>query len=363
MHIQKSVYTERLARLQELMEKSDVASVIIPPGPNFFYLTGFETESMERLAAIIVTGHGIIAICPDLMKEQLLANSWIDEIRSWNDAQDPYSMIKNLVPRGRVAIDGSLPYMHYARMHRFLAGEDILADDLMAKLRIMKDEHEISAIAEAVRRSEAALQDTIETLVPGMTEISIARRLEEKFAERGLQGPAFQTIVASGPNSSIPHHVPGNRKLDYGDILLMDFGGRYNGYASDITRTFFLGNVPESFREIYEAVRDANETARGIIAPGVEYQEMDAAARKVISGRGFGKFFIHRLGHGLGISVHEDPYLVAGNTSMVQENAVFTIEPGIYIQGKGGVRIEDTNRFDGKSCTAFNGFTRDLTVI
>ncbi len=363
MNFPKSIYTGRLRKLQELMEKSRVSSVIIPPGPNFFYLTGFEAETMERLAAIVVTGQGITAICPDLMKDQLQANSWIDEILSWNDAQDPYSLLSNIVPKGTVAIDGSLPYAHYRRIDRLLDGDKILADDFMVKLRIRKDDHEMSAIAEAVQRSEAALQDTIDTISYGITERNIARRLEENFAERGLQGPAFQTIVATGPNSAIPHHVPGDRKLHPGDVLLLDFGGRYNGYASDITRTFFAGSIPDAFREIYEAVRDANETARNLTGQGMEYQAIDSAARKLISDRGFGNFFIHRLGHGLGISVHEDPYLVGGNTSKVEEDVVFTIEPGVYIQGKGGVRIEDTNRFDGKSCRAFNRFTRDIMVI
>lgn len=345
------------------MNKFDVNSVIIPPGPNFFYLTGFETESMERLAALIVTDSGITAIVPELMRDQLLENSWLDDLVSWNDSQDPYSLLKTIIPGGRIAIDGGLPYLHYRRIRNVIEGDELLADDLTVSLRMKKDEHELAAIAEAVHRSEAALEDLLDILSVGMTEVYVAKKLDDLLTERGLQGAAFNTIVASGPNSAMPHHVPGDRKLSRGDAMIIDFGGRYYGYASDITRTFFIGYIPDEFRTIYDTVRKANETARDSMQPGTEYQAADAAARNVISKSGYGKFFIHRLGHGLGISVHEDPYLVAGNNSVLQKDTVFTIEPGIYIPGKGGVRIEDTNYFDGKSCIAFNDLTRDPTVI
>ena len=363
MYFQKSVYVSRTAKVQKILEQQGIASMLIPPGPDFFYFTGFEAESMERLAVLAITSDRVLLVCPSLMKEQAEESTWVEEIAAWNDEQDPYAMLASSLPEGRCAIGGMLPYSMLSGLRSAIRGQDILADTFTAPLRIAKDDAELQTIHDAVKKSEAALLDTVPEISAGMTEISIARILDGKMVEHGLQGPAFQTIVSAGSNSAMPHHSPDGTEVKPGDMLVIDFGGRHNGYASDITRTFFLGKPDARFETIYDLVREANEESRNGAGPESTYGGLDARARSVIEMGGYGKYFIHRLGHGLGISVHEDPYVVGGNRQRLIRNSVFTIEPGIYIPGKGGVRIEDTNYFDGSHCVAFNTMTREMQII
>jgi Xaa-Pro dipeptidase len=363
MYLQKSVYVSRTAKVQKILEQQGIASMLIPPGPDFFYFTGFETESMERLTVLVITPDRVVLVCPSLMKEQAEESTWLEEIEAWTDDEDPFAMLKSFLPEGRCAIGGTLPYSMLSGLRSAISGPDILADTFTAPLRMSKDDAELQTIHEAVRKSEAALLDTFPEISAGMTEIGIARILDSKMVEHGLQGPAFQTIVSAGSNSAMPHHSPDNTAVKRGDMLVIDFGGRHNGYASDITRTFFLGKPDTQFERIYDLVRKANEESRNSAGPESTYGGLDARARSVIAAGGYGKYFIHRLGHGLGISVHEDPYVVGGNGQRLIRNSVFTIEPGIYIPGKGGVRIEDTNYFDGSHCVAFNTLTREMQII
>lgn len=346
-----------------IMCKRSIDSVILPPGPDFFYFTGFETEAMERLTLLVIGQNEYRVLCPSLMRDQLSSESWVDEIRAWNDDQDPYSLANDIIPRGTVAVGGGLPYLHYFHLRGIVGNDAVLADEIMWTLRERKDDAELAAISYAVTASEKSLTDIIREIKPGLTETAVARMLEQSFLDHGLQGPAFDTIVASGPNSAIPHHSPGGRKLVPGDPIVIDFGGRYKGYASDITRTYFIGKPDSKTEEIYQTVLQANEESRRMAIPDVTYGDMDYHARSIIRDHGYGEFFIHRLGHGIGISVHEPPYLVNGNREKLVEGSVFTIEPGIYIPGRVGVRIEDTNYFDGKSCRELNRLTRDLQIL
>lgn len=363
MYFQKSVYVSRMAKLQRIMEQQGIASMLIPPGPDFFYFTGFETESIERLAVLVISPDRVVLVCPSLMKEQAEESTWVEEIEAWTDDQDPYAMLGSFLPGGRCAVGGSLPYSVFSGLRSLIRDGDVLADTFTAPLRMAKDEGELQTIHEAVRKSEAALLSTLPEISAGMTEISIARILDSKMVEHGLQGPAFQTIVSAGANSAMPHHSPDSTVVKPGDMLVIDFGGSYNGYASDITRTFFLGKPDAEFGKIYDLVRKANEESRNSAGPESTYGGLDAKARSVIEAGGYGKYFIHRLGHGLGISVHEDPYVVGKNQQRLIRNSVFTIEPGIYIPGRGGVRIEDTNYFDGSHCVAFNTLSREMQII
>jgi Xaa-Pro dipeptidase len=183
------------------------------------------------------------------------------------------------------------------------------------------------------------------------------------LGNNGLAFPAFSSIVSFGKNAALPHHSPDETKLAKGDSIVIDFGGRYMGYASDTTRTFFWGNPGEEMVNIYNVVRLANQEVERNIDNRTTYASVDAMARSIIDEAGYGDRFIHRLGHGLGISVHEDPYLLPKNTERVLKNSVFTVEPGIYITGKGGVRIEDTNYFNGSGCITFNKLEKEITIV
>ena len=364
MYFKESVYRSRVDRVMKSMEQSGVDAMVIPPGPNFFYLTGLETESMERLALLILGRDSVKVICPDLMKEQILEETWLSDITSWADDTDPYLLAGRLLENSKhTAIEGNLPYFHYRSMRKYIGNVESDADKIMNRLRMEKDESELSAIREAVIRSETSLLNSIEKLKEGITEKKFSTILESEMQNNGLSAPAFSSIVSFGKNAAMPHHSPGETKLARGDSVVIDFGGRYMGYASDTTRTFFLGNPGEEMMNIYEVVRHANQEVEKKVNSQTTYASMDAMARSTIGAAGYGDRFIHRLGHGLGISVHEEPYLVPGNTMRVMKNSVFTVEPGIYIPGKGGVRIEDTNYFDGSGCVTFNKLEKEISII
>jgi Xaa-Pro aminopeptidase len=196
-----------------------------------------------------------------------------------------------------------------------------------------------------------------------MTELSLARVLEQTMVELGADGAAFQTLVASGPNSALPHHRAGTRRIEVGDVVILDYGCRVDGYCSDITRTVVCGQATDEVVRVYETVREAQERARGAVRPGVEAEVVDAAARTVIAGAGYGDRFIHRTGHGIGLDVHEPPYIVAGNKDRLSPGMTFSVEPGIYFPGRWGIRIEDLVRVTETGVGVLNQATHELQVV
>ncbi len=364
MYFPKQVFTRRIERLQEKMKESRLGGIIIPPGPNFFYFTGMETESMERFAALIITEKRICVLCPKLMASQVLEESWINDIIPWSDGTNPFTELGRIFPsEENIGLDGQIPYFHFDELRRSLNRTFELSDQVVSTLRTTKGQEELEVIREATRLSEKSLMDVMTNIEEGITEKQLARLLENSFLENGLDSPAFSTIIAFGKNSAMPHHNVNSTKLKKEDSIIIDYGGRYHGYASDNTRTFFYDRPSEKMEQIYEAVREANESARAQISDSTSYAQMDKIARDIITSKGYGDKFIHRLGHGLGISVHEPPYLVPENIAQVKTNSVFTIEPGVYIDELGGVRIEDTNYFDGTKCVPFNTMTREMMIL
>lgn len=357
---------KRVEKLRELMAESRIDAFLVPTGPNFFYFTGFETESHERLTLMFITPDDQFILAPKLMEEQLRLNSWVEDVRPWADDQNPHHIARDYLESNRasmVAIDGVLPYFHYAPLFHNSSSKEVLGDGFTASLRMVKDREEMDNISTAIRKSEEALKLTIDSVTGGMTEKEVATRLEENFKKKGLDALAFATIVAAGENSSIPHHDPTDRKIARYEPIIIDFGGRYRGYASDTTRTFFIDRAKPEMEEIYEIDREAQENTLEALNSETTYADADRIAREIISRKGYGNNFIHRLGHGLGISVHEDPYLVPDNRQPMKENSVFTIEPGIYLPGRGGVRIEDTVYFQNGKCRAFNMLPKSISYI
>lgn len=357
---------DRVEKLRALMRQNGVDAFLIPPGPNFFYFSGLETEGMERLTLMVITGDDISVVAPKLMEEQLEEHTWIENIRSWTDDMNPYSVARNLISGGKpslLAIDGSLPYFHYSPLFQRLRGRKVLGDGMLSTLRMIKDSSEIERISAAVSRSESALKRTLNDISDEITEKELATLLENNMMREGLDSLAFPTIVASGENSSVPHHSPTSRRINRYEPIVIDYGGRYRGYASDTTRTFFIDRAPGELEEIYEVTRNAQESTIKQLNRESTYADADRMAREVIDGKGYGSRFIHRLGHGLGISVHEEPYLVPSNTRLIDNDTIFTIEPGIYLPKKGGVRIEDTTRFAHGACVPFNSFSKELNLL
>jgi len=211
----------------------------------------------------------------------------------------------------------------------------------LSEFRSVKEEEEIVRIARAVQTAELALKSVLHLLKPGITELEFRRELISAFFKLGGEGEAFPTIVASGKGSAVPHWETSNKEIKDGEVVIVDFGTRYKGYVSDITRTFLVGKVPEKIREIYEVVREAQELGVKELKEGKSCREVDLAVRKFIESKNFGEFFVHSTGHGIGLEVHEAPTLSKNSNEILRKNNVVTVEPGIYLPGLGGVRIED----------------------
>ncbi len=237
------------------------------------------------------------------------------------------------------------------------------ADKLIASLRMIKDRSEIDAMRRAIQITEQALDDAIDVIRAGMTERQVANELLMALMRRGAEGIAFEPLIQSGPNAALPHLTSTERVIQSGEGLLIDFGITIDGYNSDITRTFAVGEPSAEFKRIYDVVKHANAAGRATAKPGASGQDVDRATRKVIEDAGYGQYFTHRTGHGLGLEGHEPPYMVEGNTMPLMVGNTFTVEPGIYIPGVGGVRIEDDVLITDAGAESLTTYDQELTVI
>jgi Xaa-Pro dipeptidase len=233
----------------------------------------------------------------------------------------------------------------------------------VGELRMRKDPDEIAQIRRAVENAQEALSAILGGLHPGMTEGEIARQLKLEILAAGAEDLSFQPIVSAGPNAANPHASPSDRALQPGDFLLFDWGLYSRGYASDITRTFPVGKMESEMRTVYDVVRRANAAGREKVRPGVTCSQVDAATRSVIDEAGYGRLFTHRTGHGLGMEIHEPPYIVAGNEQVLEVGMTFTIEPGIYLPGRNGVRIEDDIVVTEDGCESLTTMSRDWRPV
>ena len=242
---------------------------------------------------------------------------------------------------------------------QIISGEEIFRD-----MYIQKDEHEIEAVRKAIEIAQTALLNTLPSIKPGKTEKEIANLLVVNLLNAGCEPELpFSPIVAGGPNSANPHANPGDRPLKNGDLLIIDWGARCEGYVSDLTRTFAIGSIPQPFEEIGQIVLSANQAARAKARPGMAAKDVDAAARSTIIDGGYGKQFLHRTGHGIGQLAHEDPYISQVSPTLLQPGMLFTIEPGIYLTGQGGVRIEDNVVVTEGGIETLSNLPRELAVI
>jgi Xaa-Pro dipeptidase len=237
------------------------------------------------------------------------------------------------------------------------------AESLLSKLRATKDEAELDYMRQAVSIAQQALTQTLTDVRVGMTEREIASALMVNLLKGGSESAAFIPLVQIGPNSASPHGSTSDRRSEQGDVLLIDFGAQVGGYVSDITRTFALGEADPEMRAVYDIVKAANAAGRAAAGPGVACQDVDRAARRVIEEAGFGEYFIHRTGHGLGLEVHEPPYIVEGNGQLLEPGMTFTVEPGIYLPGRGGIRVEDNVVITSDGCASLTTFERSFQVV
>lgn len=362
----------RYERLRQAMERADLAALALVPGPNLRYLTGLAMHPSERLTLAVLPLEGTpVLLLPALevprARERLALEM---ELLPWSDEEGPGKAILSLRERLRLAGESlgveerAMRLLEYHALQRaFPICRDVPADGLLAAMRMQKEEEEIAAMRRAAAILEQGLQKTLECLHPGMTEREAARTWQWAVAEAGGEAFADAPIVVAGPRGASPHNVPSDRPMERGELVTLDWAAHVRGYYADITRTVALGEPGPEKRRIYEVVLRANEAGRQAVRPGVPAQEVDRAARRVIAEEGFGPHFLHRTGHGLGLEVHEPPYIVEGSEQVLLAGMTFTVEPGIYIEGLGGVRIEDDILVTPEGGESLTTMGRELLVL
>lgn len=364
---------DRFNRLQNLMNRHKLGTIALNPGPTLTYLTGLHFHLMERPTVLLFQrGHKPLLIFPQL--EMIKLNGidlpmhtipYNDDPATWSDAFRAAFKHMNL-EGARVGLEATrmrfleLNYLQQAApTAQFIAAEQVLGD-----LRIQKEPQEIGEMRRAVEIAQNALRATLPMIKSGVSEKEIANTLTLELL-RGGSDPElpFAPIVASGPNSANPHAAPTDRALQTGDLLVIDWGARSNGYCSDLTRTFAITHLDAELVNVYNTVLLANTSGRAESGPGIPAGDVDLAARLTIEKAGYGEFFTHRTGHGIGLEDHETPYIFAGNPAMLEPGMTYTVEPGIYLPGRGGVRIEDNILITGSGAESLSDYPRELTIL
>jgi D-alanyl-D-alanine dipeptidase len=339
-------FAQRLRRGAETAGRAGLDGLLVTPGPDLLYLTGYAPVAItERITMLVVPADGEPRLLvPKLERpdaEAAPAGSNLG-IVDWTDGSDPYAAAASLLGGdGRYAISDSAWAMHLLGLQDHVPGASYVSmTTALPLLRAIKDADEIERLAAAGAAADLAYEEIVKLQFAGRSENDVGAELARLLRRFGHSQVDF-TVVGSGPNGANPHHEIGPRIIGEGDMVVLDFGGLKDGYGSDTTRTVHVGEPAAKEREVHDVVRRAQQAAFEAVRPGVECQEIDRVARAVITEAGYGEYFIHRVGHGIGLTTHEPPYMVEGETQILEPGMCFSIEPGIYLPGQFGVRIED----------------------
>ena len=367
------VHEQRRRTLLSLMAQSDLDGIALNPGPSLKYLTDLNFHLMERPFLLLISRDGKAVLVHPELESSKLNDSKID-LKGYAYGENPEkwnrvfsTAIHDLNINGKkIGVEPThIRYLELQFLYHAAPDSKIIAANMVLdNLRIKKDSSEKKDMRRAAIIAQKAIKSTIPYIKPGVTEKEIALELSMQLLREGSEpGFAFSPAVVAGPNSAKNHTGPGDRPIQNGDLVLIDWGAKYNGYNSDITRTFAVGELDPELIKIYQTVQAANDQGKNIARPGIAAGDVDKAARRVIELEGYGPYFFHRTGHGLGMEVHEPPYIFSENDIILEEGMVFTVEPGIYIDGRGGVRIEDDIIITDQGCESLTDFPRDLLVL
>ncbi|QKT07366.1 aminopeptidase P family protein [Gordonia sp. X0973] len=363
-----AVYGRRLARAAALADRAGVAALIITPGPDLAYLIGSHAQTFERLSALVIPATGGPILVTPRLEVASFAESAVDELgvrfTPWVDGEDPYALaLTGLVSNPVVAVSDSMSAGHLIPLMSATGTAPLLATDILRDLRMIKDEDEIAALRRAGAAIDRVHARMGEWLRPGRTEAVVAADIAAAIVDEGHLEAAF-VIVGSGPNGADPHHEQSDRVISEDDIVVIDIGGPVApGYNSDCTRTYCFGEPSEEISRAYAELAAAQALAVAAVRPGVTAESVDAAARDHLAAVGLADRFIHRTGHGIGLSVHEEPYIVAGNSLVLAPGMAFSIEPGVYFDGVWGARIEDIVIVTDDGCESVNHRDHALTRL
>ncbi len=367
------MHRERLQRLFKAMEQLEIDAIALNAGPSLTYLTGLHFHLMERPVTLLASpGERPVLILPELEQKKLDqsacrldAFTYPENPAGWGDVFK--QGLSGLKPKGKkIGVEPRqlrlLEYNYLSSIDDTLIFTD--ASALIASLRSVKERTEIDSMKQAVKIAQEALKATLPLARIGMSEKELANELVVQLLRQGSD-PAlpFSPIVSSGPNGANPHAKPSERKLSAGDLLIIDWGASCQDYVSDLTRTFAVGEIAPEYQRIHSIVQMANKAGREAGKPGVSCKTVDQAARSVIESAGYGEKFTHRTGHGIGMECHEDPYIRADNGQILEEGMTYTVEPGIYLDGKNGVRIEDNVVVTAAGAESLSNLPRELATI
>jgi len=362
--------SKKIGQITTGMRERGMDLLLIGTGTDLEYLTGLSSMACARFKALAILSDGRhFFICPKLYYEETREAMGEDEpIFVWDDAEGFLKALREAdkaygLQKSNIGVSDVVRAIDAIAIKAEIGAELLDGTGVMEAVRQIKDPDEIDCLKEAARIADRVFEDIVGFIRPGLTEGAIARRIKELFEEKGAGGLAFDPIVASGPNSSRPHYNDDKRVIQENDIIVLDFGCRYKGYCSDISRTVFLGRpIPEQ-EEIYEIVLRANNEAEFSVKQGVTAALVDRIARDVISQAGYGQYFLNRTGHGIGMAVHEAPYIKEGNNVVLENGMAFSVEPGIYLPGQFGMRIEDIVLVENGMGTALNKVTKEMICL
>jgi Xaa-Pro dipeptidase len=365
-----------LARLNNLtasMRTSKLDAVILNPGPTLTYLTGLKFHLMERPVVLFVApGQDPVLVLPELelpkielFPYKVQAFAYGENPLEWENAFRKAAQALSLDGK-RIGVEPrQLRLLEFSHVKAGAPESEFPdASNVLSILRLKKDKAEVDAMRRAVKIAQDALEATIPLIKIGMTERELSSELVMQLLKNGSDSEfPFAPIVSAGPNSANPHASPTERKLQAGDLLVVDWGAAYDGYISDLTRTFSVGEVEDELQKIHKIVQEANAAGRAAGKPGVPCADVDKAARDVIEKSGYGKYFTHRTGHGIGMEGHEDPYMRGDNMQLLEPGMAYTVEPGIYLTGRNGVRIEDNIVITETGADCLSDMPREIRVV
>lgn len=360
------------------MQTQDIDALVLVPGSNMRYVSGLGFSTKLRISMLIVPHAGMpVLILPTMEVPRARQSALFPmDILGWDDDAGPLPLLQQVIgdmglsatTMGlsdlKIAVENSVMRVFELRALESTTEANICnADPLLAQLRMHKDADELDAMQRAITVAEESLAETIAAIRPGMTEIQVAAMWEHAIRARGSV-PSFDLAVGSGPHGASPHHTNGDRPLQNGDLVVIDGGAIVDGYVSDITRTIAIGTPSDRAKLVYDTVLAANAAGRAAAAqPGATGDSVDRATRAVVAAAGFAEYFIHRTGHGLGIDVHEPPFMVGGDMNVIATGMTFTVEPGIYLPGEFGVRIEDMVVRTADGAKTMTSFPRELYCV
>jgi Xaa-Pro aminopeptidase len=361
-------FAKRMQRAAEQAEAAGLSGVLVTPGPDLIYLAGYAPVAItERLTVLIVQKDREPAMVLPVLERpdaEAAPSAGTIALTDWVDGSDPYAAAAPLLdPGGSYAVSDSAWALQLLGLQQALPDTHYVAmTNALPMLRAIKDEDELERLAAAGAAADATLEELVKTPFAGRRETEVAADLDRLLREHGHSQVDF-TVVGSGPNGANPHHEMGERTIEQGDMVVLDFGGLKDGYGSDTTRTVHVGEPTDEEREVYEIVRRAQQAGFEAVRPGATCQDVDRACRKVISDAGYGDYFIHRTGHGIGLTTHEPPYMVEGDTHPIEPGMCFSIEPGIYLPERFGVRIEDIVTATKDGGQRLNNTSHEMRIV